>query len=161
MVNGIPADPTFATLVPFLFIFAVVFGLLELSKIFKNKAVNAVIAIALALFAILNASFVTLLWNVLPSLTTVFIALFFLVFALELFGLRKPKEDYVESIMTGGAVLFVLLTVGIILIQDLQLELPFIGSGENLVFLLAIILLISIFWAALKAGRGGAPQKEG
>ena len=163
MVNGLPLDPTFQTLVPFLFVFAITFGVLQLANIFKNnKAVNAVIALALALFAVMNENLVNLLWSVMPSLTIFFIILFLFVFILELFGLRKPlgEGSHVESMITGGVVLFVLLSVGLVVVDVVPIDLPVIGGGENVIFLLAIILIVSVFWATLKAGRGEVAVKK-
>jgi predicted neutral ceramidase superfamily lipid hydrolase len=146
-------DPTTQFLIPFLFVLAIVFGVLELSNIFKNRAVSAIIAIAIAGFASLYAPFVEVLWNLLPSLTWFFIVLFLLAFTLELFGVRRRKggpQEALQSMLISGVILIILFGVGFSVIESLPIDLPFIGGGQNLLVLLGIIFIIAIFWSAFR-----------
>ena len=144
-------------IVPFLFVFAIVFGVLQVANVFKNRAVNFVIALAIGLFAISNAALVTTLHALLPNVTWFFIVLFFFVFVFELLGLRKEGKSHTESMITSGGVLFVLLSLSFMVLQVAPSELPFIGSAINLVFILGLIFILAIFWAALKIGVGAVP----
>ncbi len=156
-------------LITFLFTLAVVFGVVELSKVFKgNKAVALVISLAIALFAAGYAPFQTTLWNLLPNITWFFIVLFLVAFGLELFGVRRgsaiPGREH-EGMIVSGAVLLILLTVGWQIIQTNPINLPFIGGGQNLIFFIGLILIVSLFWAAMKTsgefgGGGGQGQRQ-
>ncbi|MFQ6009520.1 MAG: hypothetical protein ACE5J7_00130 [Candidatus Aenigmatarchaeota archaeon] len=147
------------TLIASLFILAVVFGVLELSNVFKNRAVHFVVSLAVAFFASTYPPLVSALWTYLPSITWFFIVMFFIAFALELFGVRKGKEVEVQSMVVGGGVLLVLLSIGWTMLQYYPIEFPLIGGGENLLLLLGIIFILSLFWGALKLGPGPQPQK--
>jgi len=150
--------------IPFLFVLAVVFGVLELTKVFKSRAVHAVVAIAIAFFATSYAPFLTALWSYLPSITWFFIVMFFFAFILQLLGLRgkavgMPGKE-TESLVVGGVVLLVLLSAGYMILQEFPIELPLIGGGDNLILLIGLIFIISIFWAAMKIGPEKIPVKK-
>lgn len=146
------------TLIPFLFVLAIVFGILENVKVFgRNRGVNFLISVSIAFFSVTDEAFVNLLWTYFGSITTFFIVLFFIAFVLEIFGIRRgsPKDD--STIFIGGAILLILLSVGYMISSQLP-ELPFIGGGSNLIALVGLIFILSIFWAAFKIGSGPQPQ---
>lgn len=157
-------EPSNQFIITFLFTLAVVFGALDLVNVFKNRAVSAVIAAAIAFFAASYNPFVTTLWFYLPNITWFFIVIFFIAFFLELFGLRRPRgEAYKESIVIQGAILFILLSVGWMVIEQFPFEIPYIGGGQNVILFFGIILILAIFWSAfkLKPEQVQAQQKEG
>ena len=92
--------------VPFVFSFAVVYGSIELSGVFKNKAVNAIIALAIAAMSIVNESVVSALWNYMPIATIVFVALFIIGFIWKFINSigSGSKADY----GVVGAILFLI-----------------------------------------------------
>jgi len=135
-------------MVPFLFTFAVTFGILEITKVFRNKGVNLVIALALSIFAITSPTFVSLLWNYFGDITIFFIAMFLVAFVLEVFGVRGRGIDGGSMVLQSG-VLFLLLTIGFYY-ADRMPTLPFVGGGQNALFLFAIVLILSIFWNVYK-----------
>lgn len=144
-------------LVTFLFTLAVVFGVISLSGIFRgNKAVSAVISFAIALFAAGYSPFQTVLWNLLPNITWFFIILFLIAFGLELFGVRKLVAGAPghEGMIISAGVLLILLSVGWTILQTNPISLPYIGGGSNLIFLIGLILILSLFWSAMKTGFG-------
>jgi hypothetical protein len=150
-------------LIPFLFVLAIVFGILEITKLFRNRGVNFVIALAISFFAVSNTTFVSFLWSQFGNITAFFIVMFFIAFVLEMFGLRRPSgESRSEGgMIISGAVLFLLLSLGF-MYSDLIPPLPYIGSGNNLILFFAIIFILAIFWAAFKAGRETIiPKEEG
>lgn len=153
---------TMQFMISFLFILAIVFGVLELASPIKNKAANLIIAVAIAFFATNYVPFFSILWSFLPSVTWFFIVMFFIVFSMEVFGLRKgalTPGDQAEKMILNGVVLFILLSVGWMVIDEFPIELPFIGGGENLIFLFGLIFTAMIFWAAFRIGAG--PHEEG
>lgn len=151
-------------LITFLFTLAVVFGVVELSKVFKgNKAVALIIALAIAAFAAGYAPFQTTLWSLLPNITWFFIVIFLIAFGLELFGARKLVAGAPghEGMIVSAAVLLILLTVGWTTIQSSNISFPFIGGGQNLIFLVGLIIILSLFWTAMKTGGGNVWQPGG
>jgi len=142
------------TLIPFLFVLAIVFGVLELTKIFKNRGVNFLVALAIAFFTITNTTFVSMLWTYFGSITTFFIVMFFIAFVFEVFGLRKPgQKEPTSSVVIEGGILFILLSIGFLYANQIP-ELPFLGGGQNLIFLFIIIFILVIFWSAFRIGKG-------
>jgi hypothetical protein len=145
------------TLIPFVFVLAIVFGVLELTKIFRNRAVNFLIAIAIAFFTISNATFVEILWSQFGIITAFFIIMFFITFTLKVFGLRGPKvpgqeKRTDEGLVVSGAILFLFLALGF-MYSNLIPTLPYVGAGSNLIILVVLILILVIFWAAFRSGR--------
>ncbi len=139
-------------IVPFLFVFAIIFGLLELASPIKNKGVNVVITFVIAYFATSYGPFATILWSYLPSITWFFIIMFFLAFGMEIFGVRGKKGTKVETLALTGAVFFILMAVGWIMAEQFPVELPVIGGTDNLILLLGILFILMLFWGAFKLG---------
>ena len=150
------------TLIPFLFVLAVIFGVLELTNIFKNRGVNFLVALPISFFTITNTSFVALLWSQFGNITTFFIIMFFIAFVLEVFGLRGPKPPGSRGeggMMINGAILLLLLSFGFTH-SGLLPTLPFLGGGSNLIVLFALIFILIIFWMAFKVGREESPPGQ-
>jgi hypothetical protein len=138
-------------LIPFLFILAVVFGAVNAANVFKNRGVNLLVSLALAFFAASNTSFVEFLWSQFGSISIFFIAMFFVIFVLEAFGVRKGKQgqpDGSDALVINGAILFILLSIGYLFIP--QFSLPIVGGGQNLLLFVFILFIIIIFWSAYK-----------
>lgn len=156
----IPMELTNQFTITFLFVFAIVFGVIDLSKIFRgNRIVVAIISLAIAAFAAGYAPFTVLLWSYLPSISWFFIIMFLIAFVLRVLGVRKGT-DPTESMIVSAAILFILLAAGWMFLQEVPVQIPYIGSGDNLIFLIGLILIIAIFWAAMKAGPSEAVLAE-
>lgn len=150
--------------IPFMFVLAIVFGILRIAKVFQgNAAVEMIISIAIAFFSATYSPFTTILFQYLPSITWFFIAMFFIVFVLEILGIRKgtrkPEEAQANSIIYG-VLLLLLFTIGISGLEGLPIQIPFIGGGENIALLIGIIFIIGIFWYAYKMPSQQAPQQQ-
>lgn len=141
--------------ITFLFVLAVVFGGLRISNVLKSGPAAFILSLAVAAFAAMYTPFTTMLWSIMPSLTWFFIVIFFIAFVFEMFGIRKraPGErPGPEAMVVNAAILLVLLSVGWMLADIFPMEIPFIGSPENLIFLLGFIFILAIFWGAMKMG---------
>ena len=143
-------------LIPFLFILAIVFGSLNIANIFRNKGVNFLISLALAFFAASNTAFIGFLWSQFGNIAIFFIFMFFIIFILEAFGLRRgkseeKKERAADSLIINSAILFVLLSISYLYMGQLP-SLPFIGGGQNLLLLIFIVFILVIFWSAYRLG---------
>ncbi len=128
---------------PFLFILAIVYGALEMSGVFKNKAVNAIIAIVISFFAISSSQFIEFIYSILPYAAILFVVVFFLGFITSPFrgkGREKKGMDYTLLAVVAGLVLIFLANQpGILNLQD-----------SNLITLIGFIIIIIIFYAAYK-----------
>lgn len=147
-------------MIPFLFVLAIVFGVLQVASPIKNKAANLIIAVTISFFASSYQPFLTILWSYLPSITWLFIVMFFIVFMMEIFGIRGKKAAEPDKVIISGVVLLILLTVGWSVIKLIPIEVPLIGSGENLILFFGIIFTLMVFWGAYKMGAGEPPAQK-
>ena len=140
-------------ILPFLFTFAVIFGVLEITKVFPNKGVLAIISLVFAYFASTNQMFLTLFNQNFIYLGGFFIAMFLLLFVLEIFGLRpgktKAPTDIMKEFAIHSFILVVLLTVGFYRIESLDIDIGFI-SNSDLALLIGVIVIIGLFWAVFR-----------
>lgn len=139
-------------LIPFLFVLAIIFGVLELTRIIRNRGANFLIALSIAFFTVTNSAFVELLWSQFALITGFFIVMFFIVFVLQVFGVRGKESTGGEGIMINGAILVLLLSFGFTY-SNLLPQIPFLGGGTNLISIAAVILILVIFWVAFKTGE--------
>jgi hypothetical protein len=80
----------FSVVFTFLLIFALSYGALEVSKVFKDKKnIQATIAIAITFIAIINSSFVRIVNMILPWAALILVFFFFLFFILQFMGVGQ------------------------------------------------------------------------
>src|SRR3989338_434239 len=134
----------------FLFVFALIFGLLSYSKIGDfNKRINALLALAIAGFSVLYESLVLTLGQYIPIAASVLIIVFFLALIKKIFdGKEGSKKDYFPLIVVI-AILFLLL----IAFADVFLAfLP--GNFDSSVVLwgIGLVFVLLFFWLVYKSG---------
>jgi hypothetical protein len=121
------------TVIPFLFILAIVYGGLEVSNVFKKNAVKAIISLVVAFFGITSPMVVGVIVRFMPYAAIFFMVFFLIGFLMTFFKEEgKEKKDYP------------------LIIAFLALLLIFLSSQENLNiisfqdqnFLATIILLV-------------------
>ena len=140
--------PYFST---FLFVFALIFGLLSYSKVGDfNKRVNAMLALAIAGFSVLYEPLVVTLSQYIPIAASVLIIVFFLALVKKIFEGKDSKQakDYFPLIVVI-AILFLLL----IAFADVFLAfLP--GNFDSSVVLwgVGIVFVLLFFWLVYKTG---------
>ena len=147
MIIDIATLQTTEFLVPFLFSLATIFGILEVTRIFRNKAVNFIIALTLSVFAISYNGFSDFIWANFGLVAVFFIAMFFIVFIFRVLGVGSRNSK--DSIVINGAILMLLLSLSYLYIDSLP-SVPFIGAGQNLIILVSVVLILSIFWSAYR-----------
>lgn len=143
----------FSYLLPFLVIFALVYGILTRLKLFEaTKAVNAIIALAVGLLA-LQFDFVPLFFS--DIFPRVGIGLAIILVILIVMGLFVPKATWVPYALFGVSALIVL----IILIQTGGVFGSDIGYWfyNNWPFLAGLIFVMILFAIAV----GASSKKEG
>src|SRR3989344_3351422 len=139
-------DPTLLpTIGAFIFVFAMVFGLLSYVKKF-NSALNLVIAGAFGFFAILYEPLVSGLMTFVPIAAIIFVVLFFFLILKEVFKGKEGSKTEVFPLIVALALL--LLVLGI-LWPTIGFEVAGISS-TNILWIIGVVIVIVIFYAAYK-----------
>lgn len=143
-------DPTMLPFVAaFLLVFAIVFGVLSYVNILGgDRKVNAIIALAFAIFAVLFEPFVFGLQTVLPFAVIGIVIIFFILFLKKVFG----GGDKIDAWPIATSLIFALLLLGIFW-DRIGLTLPGIDS-TNMLWLVGILIVLLIFYVAYQHGKG-------
>jgi hypothetical protein len=144
-------EPVMQIAIPFLFVFAIVFGVLELALKGWSKSVKAVIALALALFSVGYSPFTAFLWSQMGNIVVFFMIMFLIAFLTEMVGWKKI-DNPAEKMVTTTVVLLILLSIGWMVMDTISFNIPFIGGPSDLMLLIGIIIIIAMFSAAFKTG---------
>ena len=136
-------------LIPFFFVFAIVYGSLELSKVFKNKGVNGIISIVVALFTMINPAVSTFIYGVMPYAIALFVVVFFIGFIRGLFsGDKKGDKDYTLPVIIVGLLLIFVASQRDTISRWLP-SLSFLGS-DNFMVVVVLFLIAIILYATYK-----------
>jgi len=146
-------------LIPFFFIFAIIYGALEISGVFKNKAVKAIIAVVLGFFAVSNAQVVGFIHQVLPFAAIFFVVVFFIGFIMKPFRGRGGEPGKRDPFL-------LLVVLGLLLIVFAQLATPSspfypdisstILGDESVLWGIGIVIVIFMFYYAWSQSRESA-----
>lgn len=138
-------------MIPFFFIFAIVYGALEVSGVFRNRAVKAIIAVALGFFAVSNAEVVSFIHQVLPYAAIFFVVVFFISFIAKPFRGRGGEPGKRDPLL----LLVVLSLLLIIFAQLATPSSPFypdisstILGDQNVLWGIGIVIVIFMFYYA-------------
>ncbi len=143
-------------LIPFIFTFALVFGVLAISNAFKNqKNVNAMIAIAIALFATIYPPYTKILYNWLPYLCILFIVIFVISMLKDLFVKSEKSQDKSENSQQSWPVLItiaILFLVFMFIYPSIPLPNSSLISSQDILLIigLAFIAIIMIVGSKVK-----------
>ncbi|MCK4730278.1 MAG: hypothetical protein KAT28_03075 [Candidatus Aenigmarchaeota archaeon] len=130
-------------IIPLIFTFALVFGVLSISRIFNKKEVNVLIALSMAMFSLISEAYVTLLYSWLPYLCILFIILF--VFVL-LKNLLFEEKDGTKSAATWE----MLIAIGILFLvfmsvyQSIPLPSGSMISSDDILLIAGIVFVVLI-----------------
>lgn len=140
-------------LIPFIFTFALVFGVLTISNIFKGqKNVNAMIALAVSLFAIIYPSYLIILYEWLPYLCIFFIVIFVILILKNLFvkGGNQPQQSW--PILITIVVLFL---VFMFVYPSIPLPNSSLISSQDLLLLIGVAFVVIILIIGSKLELSG------
>jgi len=138
---------TMQFVIPFMFVLAIVFGILRIGKVFSgNTAVEMIIAIVIAFFSATYQPFITILFQFLPTITWFFIAMFFILFILEITGVRGKRGENKKNVMIYGILLLLLFSI-VASRSDIIPTFSYI-STDDLILTIGIIFIIAIFYNA-------------
>lgn len=142
----------------FLLVFALVFGLLSVSKLL-DKRVNALLALAIALFSIFYTPLVVGLQEFMPIAAIFLIIVFFIVFLKKVFGGEKGHAaDLLPIVVVLALLLLVLTTIGAgqFVISWLS---SFGFAPTDALFFVGLIIVLIIF-VAVYYHKGWPASKE-
>ncbi len=101
----------FQFMIAFILVFGIVYSALGVTKISGNRNVNALIALAFALFATLNPSLSAFLWSVMPYAAIAIVVLFVIKMLADVFGINKSAGQQNSGDFLSIAVLFFALII--------------------------------------------------
>lgn len=140
-------------LLPFFLVLAIVYGALEVSKVFKNRAVKGIIAVVFAFFSVTNTQVVSFINSILPYAAGFFVVIFLIWIVLK--PIRGEKK---EGEKRRGDPVLVIIVLGLVLIILARLQSTnyfpssSILSNENLIWIIGIIIVAVVLYKAYKIG---------
>ena len=137
----------------FLFVFAVVYGALFSSGVFKQKGVNAVIAIAFGLISAAYPPFVNTIYTYLPVAAGILAVLFFVQVVRKTFGGEKEKGKEYDTFPPVIGLGISLILVGVLWKEIFYYLAPLGISSNNMLYAVGIVIVIMIFWLVYKHGK--------
>ena len=132
----------------FFFVFAIVYGSLEVSGIFRRR-INTLIALVFAFFSITSEPVVSFIYQILPYAAVFFLIFFFVGFIFS-FIKKGTESDWTLGVIVAGFILLILSGQSDFLNNIFSLD----ENLFNAVITLAALLLIAvIFYGAYKSGK--------
>ncbi len=138
-------------IIPLVFTFALVFGVLSISKIFNKKEVNVLIALSMALFSLISEIYVKLLYAWLPYLSILFIILFVFVLLKNLLIEKKNGTKSAanwEMLITIAILFLVFMTV----YRSILLPSGSMISSDDILLIAGIVFVVLILSVGGKLG---------
>ena len=143
-------------LIPFLFVLAVTYGALEVSKVFESKGVKGIISLVMGLFTISAPGLADFIYLIMPYAAAIFIIFFFLGFIKSFFKEDKQgkKMDLVLPVIIAGLILIFIASQGM---DTIRRWIPSVGflDEQNLVVLIILVVIGLVLFATYQKVTGG------
>jgi hypothetical protein len=142
-------------MIPFLFMLAIVYGALDVAGVFKNRRVNAVIAVVFAFFTLTYSPAIEFINQMMPFAIIFFVVFFFIGFVVKAAskGLSDEtgKKDFNLLIIILGLILLLFATQGPTVINSF---LPgFEEQAGSIMVISAVVFILVIFLSAYKLSK--------
>jgi hypothetical protein len=132
----------------FMFVFAVVFGVLNYAKILGfSKQVNAVVAIVIGAFSVVYEPFVLGMEQYIPYAAALFVVIFFILVIKKAFAGGKDEKFDALPIIVSLVIMLVLLGI---FWEQLSYFVPANVDPMNVLWAIGIIVRVGIFWAVYR-----------
>ncbi len=135
-------------IIPFLFVFGVIYGSLEVAKVFRNKGVNLIIAAAIAIIAMSNYGMIEFINSIIPYATIAFIIIFGIMVLKKTVFAGLGKVGGGRKGLDLSLVIIILMLVFIFLGNAGDSTLINISLNEDLIAIIGICLVILILLVA-------------
>ncbi len=147
-------DPNYQPLLPFIFVFVIVYGMLSSIPNFKwGQKVNIVLALVFGAFGAGYTPFLAFFYANFSMLLWFFVIMFMILFAGDILGLRKNKYKGKETALMMGMALILLvflMLVGLGYFDNVRV----LGLEKNeLLIVIGILFLLLIFYYAYEHSR--------
>ena len=142
-------DASLPFVTSFLFVFAVIYGLLATAKVMPTKNVNAIIALAIAAMTAAYEPFVLALQSYMPLMAAVLVPVFFLIVIKKLFfsdKKEKSKKDMLPAVFALGIMLLIIRVFW----SSIEPLLPAELGSENALWIVGIFIIAMIFYLAYR-----------
>ncbi len=138
--------------VTFVFVFAMIFGLLEfVSRKEKHGFLpyksNILIALVFAFASIAYRPVVVGIWGMLPVAVVIFSVLFLALFLINMFSSGEKKVDTTSAMVTLGLLLIIIGTLWNRIFRSIYI--PYLNNND-LLWVIGLIIIIAIFSLANK-----------
>ncbi len=109
----------FVSVFTFLLVFVIVFGMLEVFKVFGEgkKGLHAIIGVSIGLIFMFSSGVTAVIQTFMPWFTILILVIFFILFAVRMFGVSQ--KDISESVTEGGALTWILIFTAVIVLFSL------------------------------------------
>jgi len=109
----------FVSVFTFLLVFVIIFGLLEVFKVFGEgrKGLHALIAACIGFIFIFSSGVTTVIQTFMPWFTILILVIFFILFAVRMFGVSQ--KDISSAITEGSVMTWILIFTVLILLFSL------------------------------------------
>lgn len=147
--------------VSFLFVFALIFGILQITKRrikadeknFKEERlfperVNVLLALAISFICISYQPFINFIWSLLPISSIIFIIFFFIAFIRE--SIRSEEKDPIPFLVSIGILILILGVFGEFANFPFQNYLSL--SQNDILWIIGIVLVVLLFYLAYLSG---------
>jgi len=154
----------FDFILPFLLVFGIVYGILERTQLFGDKAgksVNAIIAFAIAMTTTLSSWFISFLTGFLPWVSTISIVIItglmlVAMFAGDFNALKaNPNMLKIGGVIVVIALVAVLLGMGAPLIEQLNADKLLSALGLTVMDIWGVVFFIGFIAALFLVGKTG------
>ncbi|MFB6088215.1 MAG: hypothetical protein ABEK36_00370 [Candidatus Aenigmatarchaeota archaeon] len=149
--NVLWGTSTIEPFLPFFFVLAVVYGVLNVADIFEKKSVNLIISLVFAFFAIGYSPFVSFFFRYFGVLLWSFIIIFFIAFVLEALGVRKGESSSERKEDMGILIVGIVILIFITVIGDSGTSFTMLNS-QNFLMVIGLVLFALIFYFAYSHG---------
>lgn len=152
IINQLEQAGTFTYVLPFLFIFTLVFGILTRTKIFENnKGINFILSLAVALMALQTNYVSNFFAMVSPYLG---IGLIVLLMVAIFLGLFAPRETWVVYTMIGISAL-ILISVLLNIAQSTgSMWYDWWLQWKGIIILITVVVVLFLIFNSEKPGEG-------
>ena len=137
----------------FLFVFALVFGLLSKAGTFKDKRINGIIAAVIGMFSLTSAELVSIMGRFMPLAAGVLVLLAIIMFVKDAFSSKKKGDNNNVDMLPTAVVLATGLGLLGVFWDDIASYIPLEYRDAGL-WLIGIAIAVMILYVSYRHNSG-------